>query len=193
MNLWWGFERLWEIFQVGILPNHHSKEPGAYSDNFPGWTFLKFQGTEPGEKEPSVLATWSISPNEVGYTREQWPNYFEILLFFWKSQWYVGNSSQFLSTPVSGAQSISRKKKNKKDKLQDQIIVILGSAHLSLCLAHHISHGCHSFSSHIQSHPLPPTCAWGPPMSFVDSPVSPVFFFFFFFLSYSSFFLFSEV
>lgn len=163
----WGFERLWEIFQVGILPNHHSKEPGAYSDDFWGWTFLKFQGAEPGEKEPSVLATWSISPNEVGYTREQWPNYFEILLFCWKSQWHVGNSSQFLSTPVSGAQSISRK----KEKLQDQIIVISGSAHLSLCPGSSYKPRMPQFLlTHPISSPSSHLCL-GPPMSFVDSPL----------------------
>ena len=130
MNLWWGFERLWEIFQVGILPNHHSKEPGAYSVDFWGWTFLKFQGTEPGEKEPTVLATWSISPNEVGYTRSSG----QIILW---SSCLVGNPSGMLVTRpnFSLLQFLELRAfpGGGGDNLQDQIIIISGSAHLSLC------------------------------------------------------------
>lgn len=59
-----------ERFQAGLVPRHHYKEPGAYPDDFRSWLFPKPQGMEPGEKELSALAIWSISPNEVDCLRK---------------------------------------------------------------------------------------------------------------------------
>lgn len=145
INRWWGFQRLWEREQVGIFPSHHNKEPGAHSDNFWSRLFPKLQGVEPGKKELSALVIWSIHPKEVVCIREQWQKSFWNPPVLGKSQWHVVNSSQFLSTAVSGPLNIAEGGKKKympnckirSLKFQAQITSASALAHQSFYFLSH--------------------------------------------------------
>ena len=121
-------------------------------------------------------------------------SYFEILLFWGKipvACWQL--IPVFLYSSFWASEHCQEKKK-KDSKLQDQIIKISGSAHLSLCpgsshkpwmpVSPHIS----NLISFLSPVPTPPT-------SSVDSPPVPSesMYVFIYLLSHSSFFLFSDV
>lgn len=89
------------------------------------------------QSHPSVLMKWAA-------WRSSGKSSFEIL-FWGKFQWHVGNSSQFLSTPVSGPWSIARKNVKKKDanckirslKFQAQFTCASALAHQSFSSSVH--------------------------------------------------------
>lgn len=90
---------------------------------------------QPWQSGPSVLMKWAASGSRS-------KPYFEILLFWRRSQWRIGNSSQFLSTPVSGPLSIAREEKGSKQqdeliKFQAQFTCASGQAHQPF---HSLSH-----------------------------------------------------
>lgn len=96
-----------------------------------------------GEKEPPILVRGSNSPNEVGCMGKQRQRHFEIFLFWGKSQRYVGNSSEFLSSFWAAEHclgwwwAVGGGGAGRKKKIPNwQIIDISGSVQLCLFPAH---------------------------------------------------------